>query len=141
VLTVTSPEGGEYLCELVGSCSAPMPQGPYTVVQGGGAVEIPYRNCFSTTATWAFSLDNAHFRVTAPAPASVNPKTQAQCSVVYEPKEGSTAGGAGGGGVGGGVVAAKLFITCTSIPNIPPWIFYLRGQAAPEGAVPVGKKK
>jgi hypothetical protein len=42
----------------------------------------------------------------------------------------------------GGIVSAKLFITCTSIPNIPPWIFYLQGKIDPNaGAAPAGKKK
>ena len=27
----------------------------------------------------------------------------------------------------GGAVNAKLFVTCTSKPEVPPWVFYLRG--------------
>lgn len=135
-LTVTSPEGGEYLCELIGNCTAPMPQGPYNLTQGAGAVDIPFRNCFSTSCTWAFSLDHAAFRVSAPTGvATVNAKTQSQVSVVFEPKEENM-------NAPGGVINAKLFVTCTSIPNIPPWIFYLTGKIdANAGAAPAGKKK
>jgi hydrocephalus-inducing protein len=135
-LLVTSPEGGEYLCELIGNCTAPMPQGPFNLVQGGGAVDIPFRNCFSSQSTWTFSVDSSAYRIAAPAgTASVNAKTQSQCSVVFEPKEEHL-------NTPGGIVSAKLFITCTSIPNIPPWIFYLQGKIDPNaGAAPAGKKK
>jgi len=135
-LTLTSPEGGEYLCELIGNCTAPMPQGPYLLAQGGGGVEIPFRNCFSTSSTWSFSVDSPAFRVSAPTGvATVNAKTQSQCSVVFEPKEEHM-------NTAGGIITAKLFVTCTSIPNIPPWVFYLKGEIDPNaGAAPAGKKK
>ena len=136
-LTVSSKEGGEYVCELVGNCTAPMPQGPFNLEQGGGAVEIPFRNCFAETATWAFNVDSAAFRVASPAgPTPLNAKTQSHCSVLFEPKEEHA-------GAAGGVVNAKLFITCTTKPEIPPWIFYLRGKLNPDApaAPPAGKKK
>lgn len=135
-LMVTSPEGGEYLCELIGNCTAPMPQGPYTVTQGAGPVEIPFRNCFSTSSTWTFSVDSPAFRVSAPTGTpTVNAKTQSQCAVVFEPKEEHM-------NAAGGVVNAKLFVTCTSMPNIPPWIFYLQGKIdANAGAAPAAAKK
>eukprot|EP01034_Spumella_vulgaris_P022205 gene22205-28319_t len=122
LLTVSSPgEGGEYQCELIGNCVAPMPQGPFNLVQGqGGALEIPFRNCFTTTCSWAFSVDSTAFRVVAPT-ASVNAKTQGVCSVVFEPKEEHLT-------VAGGFVNAKLFIQCSTIANTPPWTFYLRGK-------------
>jgi hydrocephalus-inducing protein len=30
VLKITSPEGGEYICDLIGKCQAPLPQGPFS---------------------------------------------------------------------------------------------------------------
>jgi hydrocephalus-inducing protein len=140
-LTVKSAEGGEYLCELIGNCTAPMPQGPYNLVQGVGAIDVPFRNCFSASATWSFSIDSNAFRIVAPTGiATVNGKTQSQCSVIFEPKEQHIAMHPSGG-----FITGKLFITCTSIANIPPWIFYLRGQidlSVPIGApVAAGKKK
>ena len=43
-----------------------------------------------------------------------------------------------------GVINAKLFVRCESKPDLPPWVFYLKGKvedgvvdAAPSG----GKKK
>lgn len=135
-LTVSSPEGGEYLCELIGNCTAPMPQGPYHLTQGAGAVDIPFRNCFSASATWAFSLDSPAFRIAAPAGvATVNAKTQSQCSVIFEPKEEHM-------NAAGGLITAKLFVTCTSIKDIPPWIFYLQGKIdANASAAPIKGKK
>jgi hypothetical protein len=112
-----------------------MPQGPFNLVQGQGApLEIPFRNCFTTTCSWAFSVDSTAFRVVAPT-ASVNAKTQGVCSVVFEPKEEHLS-------VPGGFVNAKLFIQCSTVANTPPWTFYLRGKIdlnAP--AVPVKGKK
>eukprot|EP00600_Ochromonadales_sp_CCMP1393_P002007 CAMPEP_0174991000 /NCGR_PEP_ID=MMETSP0004_2-20121128/21630_1 /TAXON_ID=420556 /ORGANISM="Ochromonas sp., Strain CCMP1393" /LENGTH=245 /DNA_ID=CAMNT_0016244663 /DNA_START=138 /DNA_END=875 /DNA_ORIENTATION=- len=135
-LVVAPVAGCEYLCELIGNCTAPMPQGPYLLAQGGGGVEIPFRNCFSTSSTWSFSVDSPAFRVSAPTGvATVNAKTQSQCSVVFEPKEEHM-------NTAGGIITAKLFVTCTSIPNIPPWVFYLKGEIDPNaGAAPAGKKK
>jgi hydrocephalus-inducing protein len=134
-LTVASPEGGEYLCELIGNCTAPMPQGPYLVTQGAVAVDIPFRNCFSASTTWAFSLDSPAFRVAAPTGvATVNAKTQSQCSVVFEPKEEHLS-------APGGTVTAKLFVTCTSMKNIPPWIFYLQGKIDLNAAAAPAKGK
>ena len=34
VLTVTSPTFGEYVCDLIATCVAPLPQGPYNFVKG-----------------------------------------------------------------------------------------------------------
>lgn len=123
-LVVTSTDGGEYICEVIGNCTAPMPQGPFNLIQGAGGIDIPFRNCFSSSATWAFSIDSNAFRITSPTSiATVNAKTQSQCSIIFEPKEQHLALYPKGGSMN-----AKLFITCTSIPNIPPWIFYLKGQ-------------
>ena len=134
-LTVASPEGGEYLCELIGNCTAPMPQGPYNMVQGAGAVDIPFRNCFSASTTWTFSVDSTAFRIAAPVgTATVNAKTQSQVSVVFEPKEEHLS-------APGGVITAKLFVTCTSIKNTPPWIFYLQGKIDQNAAAAPAKGK
>ena len=50
----------------------------------------------------------------------------------------------------GGIINAKLFVTCVSKPEVPPWVFYLRGMvgaatggaAVPDTAPPAksGKK-
>jgi hypothetical protein len=40
--------------------------------------------------------------------------------VVFEPKEEHRS-------AIGGIITAKLFVKCSSKPDIPPWVFYLRG--------------
>ena len=126
-LTVSSPEGGEYLCDLVGVCSAPLPQGPFNFSEGA-TVEIPFRNCFSATCKWSFSLDSTHFRLPTPS-ASVAAKTKGTCLVVFEPDETALAIGVAS------MIAAKLFIRCDSKPDLPPWVFYLKGKLEPRKPV------
>jgi len=134
-LVVSSPEGGEYICELIAACVAPMPQGPFNLVQGTGAIDVPFRNCFTTSCNWAFSVDSTAFRVVSPT-ATVAAKTLGNCSVVFEPSPDQM-------NTPSGYINAKLFVACTNKPDVPAWIFYLRGKidknAPPPGAP--GKKK
>ena len=119
VLTVTSPISGEYLCDIIATCVAPLPQGPFNFTRGGGASDVPFRNCFSQSLSWSFSLDSTAYRLIA-ASATVPGKSQGNCSVIFEPQGEAL-------NVPGGIIASKLFITCTSKPDLPPWVFYLRG--------------
>lgn len=119
-LVVSSPDGGDYTCELVATCVAPLPQGPFNLVNDGKTTDIPFRNCFSSASIWTFSVDSSAFRVVAPS-AQVAAKTQGQCGVVFEPKEEHM-------GTPGGIMNAKLFIKCSSMPDVAPWVFYLRGR-------------
>jgi hydrocephalus-inducing protein len=132
-LTVISPVGGSYVCELVANCIAPMPQGPFNFVQGGVmSMDIPFRNCFTSTCSWSFTVDHDAFRVAAPT-ASVNQKTEGKCTVLFEPTEEHVK-------VLGGFITAKLFITCSTKSNISPWVFYLRAKVDPSLPFAKGKK-
>jgi hydrocephalus-inducing protein len=123
VLTLTSPEGGLYECELVGRCVPPMPLGPYNFVQGL-SMDIPFRNCFNESCQWSFIVDSPHFTL-ATATATVVAKTDSVCTVVYQyvADDASAASAMATDGV-----TAKLFIRCISKPSVPPWIVYLRGK-------------
>jgi len=123
VLQIASAEGGTYTCELVAECVAPLPQGPFNLV-GGAKVDIPFRNCFSTTCNWSFAVDATAFTLGATT-ASVNAKTQGTCSVTFLPKEEHR-------NAPGGIITGKLFVTCSSKPDLPPWVFYLRGKVEEE---------
>jgi hydrocephalus-inducing protein len=125
-LTVTSPVGGEYVCDLVASCVPPLPQGPFPFAKGGGAVDIPFRNCFPIQCNWSFAVDSPAFKVNASS-ATVGPKSEGKCAVVFDPQGDALT-------APGGVVNAKLFVTCTSKPELPPWVYYLRGTVGTGGA-------
>lgn len=130
-LTISSPEGGEYLCELVAKCVAPVPQGPFNFTQGAGALDVPFRNCFSTPCTWTFNLDSTAFRFGSPNVA-LQPKTEGKCQLFFEPKEEH-------GTTPGTIITAKLFIQCSAKPDLPPWVFYLKGTIT--GNADTGGKK
>lgn len=132
VVVVSSPDGGEYQCDLIAKCQAPLPQGPFAFAQGA-SVDIPFRNCFSTPTNWSFNIDSTSFRITS-STASVAAKSQGTMSVLFDAPAGTPAG----------VITAKLFLRCESKPELPPWVFYLRGKAdpnAPAAAQSIGKKK
>ena len=85
VLTVSSPVGGEYVCDLIATCIPPLPQGPFNFTKGGGAVDIPFRNCFASSCNWSYSVDSTAFKVSA-STGSVAAKTEGKCSVVFDPQ-------------------------------------------------------
>jgi hypothetical protein len=53
-LTITSEQGGEYICALFGHCVTPQPQGPI-LVKGGSPVSIPIFNPFLKQTTFQLS--------------------------------------------------------------------------------------
>jgi hypothetical protein len=67
-LTVTSSTWGEYQCDLIATCTPPLPQGPFNFNRsgsgsGGETQNIPFRNCFNTSCTWNYSVDSPAFRL------------------------------------------------------------------------------
>jgi hypothetical protein len=82
---------------------------------------------------WAYSTDSPSFRLALPQ-ATLGPKVQGLCSVTFDP-QGEVLN------TPGGVIAAKLFISCTSKPDLPPWVFYLRGSIAAPGDVLLSPRK
>eukprot|EP01033_Poteriospumella_lacustris_P008315 gene8315-5998_t len=143
VVTIKGTDGAEYTCELIGHCTPPLPQGPVTIDNAGPATgtEITFRNCFTQSCQWSFATDSPLFRVVTPAnnaPLSVNAKSEAKCMVVFEPRDEADLN------VPGGVIPGKLFVTCTSKPEVPAWVYYLRGKVSVKTAAPApaaGKKK
>ena len=137
LLTVSSADGGEYSCDITAICIAPMPQGPYNTPHGK-PFEISFRNCFSASCTWNFAVDSKAFRVDKPN-ATVNAKTQGACSVIFDPSAEFL-------NAPNGIITAKLFVTCGGRPEVPPWVYYLRGKidkemaAAAEAKAAKGKK-
>jgi hydrocephalus-inducing protein len=62
-LTIAAANGAEYLCDIRGSCRPSMPQGPFELVQGGGNVDIPFRNYFTSAEAWTFAVDHPAFKL------------------------------------------------------------------------------
>ena len=121
-LCVASNEAGEYICDIVASCTPPLPQGPFNFTSGS-SLDIPFRNCFDANYKWQFSVDSPYYKLSIPS-TTVNAKTKSNCTVVFEPTGDALT-------TPGGFVSAKLFIKCESKPNIPPWVFYLKGRVDP----------
>ena len=135
VITLTHPDGGEYVCELVATCIAPTPQGPFYVSRGK-SVDIPFRNIFASATSFTYSIDSPAFKINSPS-ATVPPKSQGTCAVTFDPQGDLLH-------TPGGVIGAKLFIKCSTKPDLS-WIMYLSG-AIGDPSVPVeaaggGKKK
>lgn len=118
LLTIASPEGGTYECELIGCCVPPLPLGPYNFTNGS-SVDIPFRNCFNMQCKWNFVVDMPSFQLSA-ASATVNAKSDAVVTIAFRPQEGTSAPVE--------IVTGKLFIQCENKPEVPPWIVYLRGK-------------
>jgi hydrocephalus-inducing protein len=114
-LTLTAADGGKYTCELVATCTAPLPQGPFDLAPGGSRA-VDFRNCFPAAANFAFSVDSPSFKVGS-ASANVGAKSNGSVSVSFAPVDGAT-----------GVISAKLFVLCADRPDVPPWVYYLRGK-------------
>lgn len=115
VLVINDDTAGEYRVRLAGVCRRPQPQGPFDV-PGGGSKDIAIRNVFATDREYLFTVDNPAFTVGAPK-ATIKAKDSTNCSVKYALSDKAT----------GGVETGKLFVSCPAVPDMPPWVFYLRG--------------
>jgi hydrocephalus-inducing protein len=135
IITLAHPEGGEYVCELVATCIAPTPQGPF-YVNRGKSVDIPFRNIFASATSFTYSIDSPAFKINSPS-ATVPPKSQGTCAVTFDPQGDLLH-------TPGGVIGAKLFIKCATKPDLS-WIMYLSGAigdpSAAVDAAGAGKKK
>lgn len=126
-LVVGSTDYGSYQCQLLGTCTAPMPQGPFFLDQGAVPKEISFRNCFSMQCVWSLSVDCTAFRIVQPTSfnnISINAKTEFKVSVTFEPNENQIASAL----AAGSIITGKLFITCLTKPSVPSWVYYLQGK-------------
>lgn len=61
-MTLSSTAGGEYVVPLFGQCLPPKPAGPFTI-KTGTRVSVPFKNIFTSTETFVYSVDNPCFSV------------------------------------------------------------------------------
>ena len=71
-LFISSPEGGEYQCLLIGIASPPAPKGPIKI--GAKSQSVEFKNPFFEPGQFTIRLDNPSFTTTAKTitPADVN---------------------------------------------------------------------
>lgn len=83
-LTVSSAEGGEYSCSLIGSALAPKPQGPI-MIKAGGSAHVTFKNVFLSSGDFSFLCEPAAFKV-GKQTDSVPAKKTTQITVTYTPE-------------------------------------------------------
>merc|ERR1712060_359754 len=82
-LSVSSAEGGEYLCTLQGMSLPPKPQGPIGI-KAGGSAQVNFKNIFANTMDFSITCEPSSFSVAKPR-ESVPSKKPATISVSYKP--------------------------------------------------------
>eukprot|EP01017_Pseudomicrothorax_dubius_P033312 TRINITY_DN4457_c0_g1_i4.p1 TRINITY_DN4457_c0_g1~~TRINITY_DN4457_c0_g1_i4.p1 ORF type:complete len:230 (-),score=61.18 TRINITY_DN4457_c0_g1_i4:110-760(-) len=110
VLTVSSPEGGEYICTLAGISSAPQPKGPFKI--GAKSPPIEFTNPFFEAAEFVIRIDNPCFTASVKSPVKIDGKKKLPITLTYKATQGFPNTG-------------RLII---STGDLPPWIFYLQGE-------------
>ncbi|KAJ3332957.1 hypothetical protein HDU76_012454, partial [Blyttiomyces sp. JEL0837] len=88
-LLVSSSTGGDYVCPLYGHCIAPRPQGPISIKVGSTAT-VPFKNVFTTAATFTFVVDNPAFSVKAQE--TIGPKKVISMSITAHQPSGNSNG-------------------------------------------------
>ena len=128
-LTVSSAEGGEYVCQLRGESQPPKPQGPIGIKPGGSAT-VQFKNIFAAATDFVFHCEPPTFSVATPR-ENVAAKKETPVAITYKPEPGAPP------------AKGKLTIASTG-SDASKWTYYLHGE--PEGAAeaeppPAGKPK
>ena len=80
---MTSADGGEYTCALVGVALPPRPQGPIAL-KPGAAAPVTFKNVFNAAADFTFACEPADFTVAKPK-ENVPAKKATTVPVTYKP--------------------------------------------------------
>lgn len=109
-MTVTSPDGGEYLCYLVGTSVVPQPKGPFKCA--GKGVNIDFKNPFFEAYEFILRIDNPSFTTSAKSPLKIDGKKNVSIPISFKAQPGTTNNG-------------RLTI---STSDLGPWTFYIQGD-------------
>ncbi len=114
IITATNGKGSaEYRVPLYGHCEAPKPLGPI-LIKSGASGTITFKNVFGRAEDFSFAVDNPSFQL-AKKGEKIDAKKSTSLSVSFKPV---------GNAADAKTNMAKLTVTC---PNLPPWIYYLKG--------------
>ena len=84
---------------------------------GGGRFDVKFKNVFTEAKQFSFFVDNPQFSIGSTS-ASVGPRAVQSINVKYS----------GANLQPGDKKDGKVLVTCPSMPHIPAWVFYLRGE-------------
>lgn len=115
MLVLTSKTGGTFKCELNGTCSPALPQGPFKI-KAGASAEISFKNVFNEAQQFSFVTDKSTFEV-SDASISIPSKQSKAVKVTFKPVDAKEESG-------------KMLVSCKNMPDIPPWVFYLSGSSS-----------
>lgn len=121
VLVLQSDTVGKYRCALHGMATPPLPQGPFVFAS---AIDLEFKNVFSVPMEFDVIADSPHI-ILAAKTMSIPTKTSKTIGVKVDP----AAVASGSGKPNPGNLSAKLFVSCPSMKELPPWVFYLEAQA------------
>jgi hydrocephalus-inducing protein len=122
VLVLQSDTVGEYKCALHGVATPPLPQGPFVFA---GSIDLEFKNVFSVPMEFDVITDSPLI-ILAAKTLSIPAKTAKTISVKVD----AAAMASGSSKPTLGALTAKLFVSCPSMKELPPWVFYLEAQAA-----------
>lgn len=118
ILTISSPQGGDFFFPLFGTCVPPKPQGPY-IIKAGTTTSITFRNTFTNTTPFTFQVDNPLFHLTKQS-ENIRARKDHRIGVGFD---GTDTGSKS-------TVMGKLIVTCPRSAggnsNVQ-WVYYLKG--------------
>ncbi|EFJ12294.1 hypothetical protein SELMODRAFT_425615 [Selaginella moellendorffii] len=109
LLTLKSPEGSDFCCQLLASCSSPSPQGPF-FIKGSG--QINFKNVYNDTVQFNYTTDNPAFVVSKGE--KMQPKKQSKLVVSYKPEAPNAP------------KTGRLTVTCNETDDVWSWMWHLK---------------
>lgn len=112
IIKLTSPEGMEYSCLLLGKATAPLPQGPVKCPPGAKPAGIDFKNPLNEKCEFIVTFDNPNFSLASKLPGPIDPGKVTNLQIKYDAKPDLPT-------TGRMIVQTK---------GLPPWIYYLQGE-------------
>lgn len=124
-LTIVHPDGGEFICNLVGVGAEPGRHGPIAI-KAGGNVSVPFKNVLSASVEFVASCTPASMFTVGKPKETIGARKPAAFGVSFKPVEGAAAAGEDVRGQLTIVANAPESVTGSDAPL--RWVYYLRGE-------------